>query len=442
MPASPATKAPPLRELELEGGYTVGKISNNYAPAITGNGLSYVASGAYRFGSWALKVDDRSDQFNDTATTAKGVGFTAPDGTYEIIPPFTGRVTSIDERVEHSAITKNAYIGLSYLTTSTTYGAPAVHGLGIGIEQYCGFRAFELCGFVYYYPRLSGTFLQTDPASPNDGKSFAVHNGGLKLDFESSLPLSRNFYFYFGYNGYVFLQSGTAATETERVTGPFIGVGTRLLREGPAAAEPDTTKLVQTTATYPGYVQGAIGFWGANTGGGNNSPGTDQVGATYLPGKFAFDANLHSFNYPQTNGLPNTTPSGSINDAFIQENALVSVTQHQLYLGVGAMQKSATAGYSSQTGWGLGGAKLPNLSARFSNFASLFYYTTAPAQYVGSGTKISEDRRYLVYDYGLTYRPAGRAYVYAGYWGYHGNFGNAPIDEVHADVYTGIGYRL
>lgn len=432
----------PFREVELEGGYTVGKVSNNYSPALTGNGFSYVAAASYRFGRWAVKIDARSDQFTTVDTVPGGVGYLAPDGTYEILPPFTGRNTSLDERLEHTIFGNYVYAGLSYNTISTTYGSPAIHGLGAGVEQYCDFTPFQFCGFIYYYPSLSGVFHQTYPTSPNFGKSYNLNYGGVKISAESALALAHGLYLYFGYSGYVILQSATSAKETERVTGPFVGIGTRLFRAGGAGDEPDVTRLAQTTPAYPGFVQGAVGFWGANTGGGNNGLGTYQLGGAYQTGKFAIDANLHAFSYPPTNLQPGSPAPASIADTFVQEDGLLSVTGHGFYLGAGLMQKTASAGYSSQFGWGLGGEKLPNLTQRYSVYGSVFYYLTLPAQYTTMGKTTSGDRRYLVYDYGLTYRPAKKTYLYAGYWGYHGNFGNLPIDEVHADLYTGLGYRL
>ncbi len=112
------------------------------------------------------------------------------------------------------------------------------------------------------------------------------------------------------------------------------------------------------------------------------------------------------------------------------------------YLGAGLMQKSAGAGYNSQFGWGLGGAKLPSLVSQFAYYGSVFYYF-APATYTAAGAAaVSQSREYLVYDYGVTYRPLRREYIYLGYWGYHGNPGSSPIDETHSGPYAGIGYRF
>ena len=441
------TPTPPLRELLLEAGYTLGKVYNNYANGITGNGTSYVASGAYRLGSWAVKLDDRSDQYttqiNVPGPPGPGTGFLAPDGTYEVVPPFTGRVTSIDTRLEHQAFTKNVYLGLSYIDTSTTYGYPSLRGVGGGIEQYSNFTPFGLYGFLFYYPNVSGTFLQTDAKSPNFGKSYGVNFSELKYSFETALPLSYDFYLYFGYGGYRMLTGGD--NTAQNVEGPFLGLGTRLFRAGAALDEPEVTRVKQTVPNYTGMLQGAFSSGGENTVGalaGPSSSGSYQIGAQYLVGPYAFLANLHNTSFSSSQTINNQTTTVKTNDSLIQENALVSVTPHMFYLGLGLMQKSASAGYTSQFGWGLGGAKLPNLVARFAYYGSVFYYF-APATYTAPGAApVSQSREYLVYDYGVTYRPLKHEYLYLGYWGYHGNAGSSPIDETHSGPYAGIGYRF
>jgi hypothetical protein len=446
-PTPVPTATPALRELLLEGGYTIGKIYNNYANGLTGSGFSYVASGAYRLGSWAVELDDRNDQYttivNIPGPPGPGTGFLAPDGTYEVVPPFTGRINSLDGRIEHQAFTKNVYLGLSYIDTSTTYGYPSLKGLGVGVEQYANYVPFALDGFLFYYPNVSGTFVQGDPKSPNFGKSFGVNFAELKYSFETSIPISYDFYMYMGYGGYRMLQSGNSA---QNVEGPFIGLGTRLFRAGAAADEPEVAKFIQTTPKFSGFLQGAFSFGGENTIGaasGPNSSGSYNVNGTYLTGPYAFDANVHTSSFTST--VPATTGTGTMQvtsrDTFVQENALVSVTPHLFYLGLGLMQKSASAGYTSQFGWGVGGAKLPDLIPRLAWYGSVFYYF-APATYTANGTSVSQDRRYLVYDYGVTYRAISRGYLYLGYWGYHGNPGNDPIDETHSGPYVGLGYRM
>ncbi len=446
-PAPKPTSTPTLRELLLEGGYTIGKVYNNYANGLTGSGFSYVASGAYRIGDWAFKLDNRNDQYTTQITVpgppGPGTGYLAPDGTYEVVPPFTGRVNSLDGRIEHQAFTKNVYLGLSYIDTSTTYGYPSLKGLGLGVEQYSNFVPFALDGFLYYYPNVNGTFTQTDPKSANFGKSYGLNFSELKYSFETSVPLSYDFYAYFGYSGYRMLQGQNSA---QNVEGPFIGLGTRLFRAGAAQDEPEVARIKQTVPQYAGYLQGAWSFGGENTVSdlsGPNSSGSYNLDGAYLTGPYAFLANLHNSSFSST--VPAATGTGttkvSTNDALIQEDALVSVTPHYFYIGLGLMQKNSNSGYDSQFGWGLGGGKIQDLKSLFSWYGTVFYYF-APATYTFAGTTTSEDRRYLVYDYGVTYRPLKRVYTYLGYWGYHGNPGNDPIDETHSGAYAGLGYKL
>lgn len=445
-PAARASREP-LRELLLEAGFTIPKIYNDYANGLTGSGTSYVVSGAYRFGGWALKFDERSDQFktlvNVPGPPGPGTGFLAPDGTYEVVPPFLGRLKDSDVRLERGAFTKNLYLGLSYVNTSTSYGYPTLRGLGAGIEQYSAFKPFALFGSMFYYPNVSGTFFQTDPKSPNFGKSYPVSLGQLTYAFEGSLPLSHDFYTYFGYGGYRMLKNTT--TTVQNIEGPFLGLGTRLFRAGAAADEPDVAKVVQTVPRYRGYVQGALRFGGENTVGAipaaPGASGSYQFSAMYRSGPLAYTFDLHNDSF--NSKIDPVTPVTPIteHDGLTELRALVSVTPHDLYLGLGLLQKSNNNGYSPQFGPGLGGAKLPDLTGRLGYYGSLFYYAT-PATLTAGGKSVSSDRRYLVYDYGVTIRPLERTYLYGGYSGYHGNPGNDPIDETHSGPYIGIGLRL
>ncbi len=442
---SPTPARRPLRELLLEGGYTLPKVYNNYADGVTGTGFSYVFSAAYRFDTWAVKFDDRTDFF-PSAITVPGpppqTGFSTPDGGYSFVPDFTGRNTNVDVRAEHTIFGANSYAGISYTATSTSYGYPTLRGLGFGLEQYSDFTPFAVYGSVFYYPNVSGSFLQNDPTSPNFCKSFPVKFAQLKYTVESSLPLSRDFYTYFGYGGYRMLAGTNSA---ENVEGPYLGIGTRLFRAGEASDEPNTTKIVQTVPSYTGYVQGAFRFGGENAVGSvpsaPDTSGSYQFSAAYRRGPWAATFDFHNDAFASTSDP--TQPATSIlqHDSMAQLRGLVSVTAHDLYLGAGVLHKSAGSGFSAQTGPGIGFSKLPNLVARFSGYGSVFYYI-ANATLDTPSSNTSETRHYLLYDYGLTYRAFRSAYLYAGFSGYHGEAAGDPIDETHSAAYAGIGFRF
>ncbi len=451
VPASPsplpsASPTPePLRELLIEGGYTLAKVYNNYANGVTGTGFSYVASGAYRFGPWAVKFDQRTDFFSPTPNVPgppPGVGFSTPDGGYSVVPPFTGRNTNFDVRAEHNIFGPNSYAGLSYVETATSYGYPTLSGVGLGLEQYSDFTPFGFYGSVFYYPSVSGSFLQTDPASPNFGRFFPVRFSQVKYTAEASLPLSRDFYAYFGYGGYRML---SGLNSSENVEGPYIGIGTRLLRAGTAKDEPYTLKIVQTTPNYRGYVEGALRFGGENTVGAipaaPDQAGSYQVSAAYRGGPWAATFDFHDDTFASFSDPVKPVTPLTEQDTMAELRGLISVTPHDLYLGIGLLHKTSNNGYGDQTGPGLGFAKLPNLVARFSGYGSVFYYV-AGATLTAGGETVSQTRRYLVYDYGLTYRAFRNAYLYAGFWGYHGEPASGTIDETHSAPYAGIGFRF
>jgi hypothetical protein len=448
--ASDSARAQALRELLLEGAYTVGKVYNDYANGVTGTGSSFVGAAAFRFGGYALKLDQRVDYYKTIANQPGGTGFVTPDGGYSVVPPFLGKITSTDFRIEHAVFTRNLYAGLSYIDTSTSYGYPSLEGIGAGLEQYSSFKPFDLYGYIFYYPSVSGTFTQTDPTSPNAGKSYGVGFSELKYSFEVALPLSHDFYTYFGYGGYRMLKSTT--TTTQNVEGPFLGLGTRLFRGGPALDEPEVTRLAQTDPSWSGYVEGALRFGGENTlnavPSAPDGAGSYQFGAAYRHNVFALTFDLHndsfaSYKDPFTPSVPFTG-----NTTFTELRALYSVTPHDGYVGVGLMNKSTNNGYSTATGPGIGLVKMADLHGQFGYRLSIFYYgagTTLTVPVPAGNPQIAQSatRYYLVYDYGATYRPPGSSvYGYLGYWGYHGNPGAQPIDETHSGPYVGLGYKF
>lgn len=445
-PSPTASATPePLRELLLQGGYTLPKVYNNYANGVTGTGFSYVFAAAYRFGPWAVKFDERTDFFNSSVNVLgppPGSGFSTPDGGYSIVAPFTGRNTNFDVRAEHNIFGPNSYAGMSYSETSTSYGYPTLRGVGFGLEQYSDFTPFGVYGSIFYYPNVAGSFLQTDPASPNFGKSFPVKFAQLKYSVESSLPLSRDFYTYFGYGGYRML-AGT--NSSENVEGPYIGFGTRLFRAGEANDEPNTTKIVQTVPNYRGYIEGALRFGGENSVGAipsaPDTSGSYQFSAAYRRGPWATTFDFHNDAFSSMSDPVKPVTPIKERDSIADLRELISVTPHDLYLGLGLLHKSGNNGYSAQTGLGVGFSKLPNLVAQFSGYGSVFYYVAGATLNAG-GQSTNETRRYLVYDYGLTYRAFRDAYFYAGFWGYHGEPANGAIDETHSAPYAGIGFRF
>jgi hypothetical protein len=442
--ADEAARAEALRELLLEGAYTVGKVYNDYASGVTGTGSSFVGAAAYRFGGYALKFDQRVDYFKTIANQPGGTGFVTPDGGFEVVQPFLGKIISTDFRVEHSIFTKNLYAGISYIDTSTSYKYPDLQGVGAGVEEYSSFKPFDLYGYLFYYPSVTGTFLQQDPRSPNYGQSFGINFSELKYSFEVALPLSHDFYTYFGYGGYRMLKNST--TSVQNIEGPFLGFGTRLFRGGPALDEPEVTRLVHTDPTWSGYLEGALRLGGENTLAAVPSApdrgGSYQLGAAYRYGAFAITGDVHSDSFSSfADPFKPVTPYIE-HDTLTEIRALYSVTGHDGYVGIGVLNKNNNNGYGDQTGPGIGLAKMANLSGQFGYRLSIFYYGMG-ANVNTPSVQRSESRRYLVYDYGFTYRPPkSNLYGYAGYFGYHGNAGSNAIDETHSAPYVGLGVRF
>ena len=447
---SPAPHTGRLRELLLQGGFTVGKVYNDFAPGVTGSSNSTVGAAAIRFGAYALKFDGRSDSFPTLPNAAGVVRFSTIDGGAASIPQFTGRVTSVDVRAEHSIFTPDLYAGISVDRTTTSYGFPVLSGAGFGLEKYPSFKPFDFTGSLFFYPSISGNYTVNEPASLNFGKSYALRYTALKYDADVDFALSDTLYAYIGYGGNRAWKPNAAAGQNAE--GPFMGLGARFLRAGAALDEPTNLVLDQQAVThYNGYVQLAAGFGGQNSIGALSrgaDSGAYALGAAYRTGHYALVGDFHQFNFGSQ--LDPFVPGPSIDqhESLGEVRAEVSVAPHDAYFGMGVMSKGSNNGFAARPGLGLGFEKLPNLFAKASPFASVFYYDV-PGRYTALNPadpafdqSVALERRYLIYEYGVTYKPVERLYLAAGLWGYHGNRGNLPTDETHSAPYIALGTRI
>jgi hypothetical protein len=207
----------------------------------------------------------------------------------------------------------------------------------------------------------------------------------------------------------------------------------------------------QLADPYNGFVEFAPSFGGANAVGlvtGSGNTGSYQFSGAYRSGRYAIVGDFHQIRFDSQ--LDPFVPGQSI----VQRETLgeirgeVSIAPHDSYFGIGILNKGSNNGFPGRPGIGLGFEKLPNLFSKLSPFASVFYYAV-PSTYTALnpsdyafGQTLNTERRYLVFDYGVTFRPTKRAYVFAGLWGYHGNAGTLPIDETHSAPYLGLGTRI
>src|SRR6202049_3686328 len=181
---TPAPKAPSYVAF-LQGGATMGRVSNEYAANVQSKGASYVAAGAYLFDKFAVKVDWRQDTYvtsnNAPIAGAPFTMFTTIDGGSATVPQFTARQSTLDGRLEYQIFSPKVYLAASYIQASNHYGNPSLTGIGGGLEKLPDFTGgLGWCGASMFYPNVRGQY--TVPTGPAAGTNFTVAYNIYKYD--------------------------------------------------------------------------------------------------------------------------------------------------------------------------------------------------------------------------------------------------------------------
>ncbi len=241
LPSPTATPMPTPRPVIgwVQGGVTSGQVANEYAanvrdstgPTNSTNGLngSYVASGAYLFDPFALKVDWRQDEYqttnNATFNGGPGTQFNTVDGGSATVAQFRARQSTIDGRLEYRITNPNIYIGVGYLQAATNYGIPALHAFGVGLEKLQNMNAtWDLYGSIFYYPDANGTLTELTAGSTT-ASQFKMEYDIYKYDAGVDVNLgSSPFYLFGGFSGDRY-QAKQNAPISQTHAGPYLGLG-------------------------------------------------------------------------------------------------------------------------------------------------------------------------------------------------------------------------
>jgi hypothetical protein len=127
------------------------------------------------------------------------------------------------------------------------------------------------------------------------------------------------------------------------------------------------------------------------------------------------------------------------------------IASPRIYVGVGYLQTSDNYGYPHLNGVGAGLEKLPDLRAGLSFYGSAFYYPSATGNYTITNPASVNDGTTYRQQYGITKYDIGLAlvighspvYLHGGYSGDHYTASkNAPIGQIHAGPYFGLGLKI
>ncbi len=224
---TPAPKAPSYIGY-VQGGYSLSRVYNEYAGGVSSTGASYVASGAYLFNPFAVKVDWRQNQYQ-TSAVAPGTPltqFNTIDGGVSTVPQFLARQSTLDGRLEYEIFKPHIYVGLGYLQASNNYGNPSVTGGGLGLEKLPDFTGgLGWYGSLFYYMNPRGTY--TVPTGPNAGIQYTTayqiykYDLGINYGF-GDLP----FYVFGGYSGDKYTHK-QASPSDQTHSGLYAGLGVK-----------------------------------------------------------------------------------------------------------------------------------------------------------------------------------------------------------------------
>ncbi len=213
----------------VQGGYTAGRIYNEFSAGSTDKGSSFVASGAYLYFPFALKFDFRQDQFRTANNTGQGFT-TVPSfgGVTTASAVFDARQSTFDGRLELQLLDPHIYLGVGYLRANNNYGYPQLGGLGLGLEKLPEFvSAFGAHFSAFYYPNVSGKFTVTDPANPNFNTTYTQAYRILKYDVGFDVPITQSpVYVSVGFSGDRYYDKANAPRGQSH-TGPYGAIGVR-----------------------------------------------------------------------------------------------------------------------------------------------------------------------------------------------------------------------
>ena len=226
---TPAPKAPSYIAF-VQGGATLGRVSNEYAANVQSKYASYVAAGAYLIDKFAVKVDWRQDTYV-TSNNAPLAGspftmFNTIDGGTATVSQFTARQSTLDGRLEYQIFSPKVYLGASYIQASNHYGNPSLTGVGGGLEKLPDFTGgLGWFGSIFYYPNVRGQY--TVPTGPAAGTNFTVAYNIYKYDLGIDYVFGDSpFYIYGGFSGNKYTHKNSAPADQTHA-GPYVGLGVK-----------------------------------------------------------------------------------------------------------------------------------------------------------------------------------------------------------------------
>jgi len=103
------------------------------------------------------------------------------------VPSFDARETDIDGKLGIGVANPGIFLAGSYITRFTNYGYPRLTGFGGGIERVPNFAVpIDVYGSVYYYPQISGNYVDVHGTGQSLQYRLFTFQGGLAIRVPST----------------------------------------------------------------------------------------------------------------------------------------------------------------------------------------------------------------------------------------------------------------
>ena len=214
----PAAAAPSANPFDVELARPIGGVWNEYANPGVNYPQALQATVRASADGYDVSVEYHRDVYR---TQSAGAGsqtqYATLTGGYASVPPFFARDMELEGRALRRVRGPLA-VGVGVLHTWTSYGYPALTGVGVGVARLPQWtRQVSVSASAFYYPAASG-------ASAAGRATFGI----LKTDVAARFrPFGWNVYFVGGYENEI--RSGRHLPGAVRLnrSDPFVGIGAR-----------------------------------------------------------------------------------------------------------------------------------------------------------------------------------------------------------------------
>ena len=179
------------------------KVYNEFSPGSPRGGVSEAGRAGINFSydNLALMAEADFRQFRYAHRSSTPAGFVncfgstdsgcvatlGPGSGTAYVPSFVARDTDIDGRFGIGVASPKIFLAGSYEDRYSNYGYPRLTGVGGGLEKQVSFnQPIDVYGSVYYYPQISGNYVDVNGANQKLQYRLVKYQAGLAINVPKS----------------------------------------------------------------------------------------------------------------------------------------------------------------------------------------------------------------------------------------------------------------